>query len=98
MAFLARERQGVARLAAVLAIGILTNCSSGSNSGAITGGGDDDATAGATDEPQQAGRERGPCYGNRTCNKGLTCASGLCVRIPDNGGGSSTGGDLNTAG
>lgn len=28
------------------------------------------------------GSERGPCYGNGTCNAGLTCASGLCVRVP----------------
>ena len=29
------------------------------------------------------GTERGPCYGNGTCNSGLTCASGVCVRLPD---------------
>jgi len=29
-----------------------------------------------------AGTERGPCYGNGTCNADLVCASGLCVRLP----------------
>jgi hypothetical protein len=28
------------------------------------------------------GTERGPCYGNNTCNNGLTCASAICVRLP----------------
>ena len=31
------------------------------------------------------GSERGPCYPNGTCNKGLTCASKLCVRLGDGG-------------
>ncbi len=31
------------------------------------------------------GTEGGPCYGNNTCNAGLTCASNLCVRLPDAG-------------
>lgn len=29
-----------------------------------------------------AGAERGPCYGNSTCNEGLICLSDLCVRPP----------------
>lgn len=29
------------------------------------------------------GDERGPCYGNHTCNDGLACLSDVCVRIPD---------------
>lgn len=29
------------------------------------------------------GEERGPCYGNDTCNKGLTCLSQVCVNQPD---------------
>jgi len=28
------------------------------------------------------GTERGACYGNGTCNNGLTCLSNLCVRPP----------------
>jgi hypothetical protein len=28
------------------------------------------------------GSERGPCYGNGTCNDGLVCLSELCVRPP----------------
>ena len=31
------------------------------------------------------GSEGGPCYKNGTCNAGLTCASKLCVRLPDGG-------------
>lgn len=30
-----------------------------------------------------AGDERGPCYGNHTCNDGLACLSDVCVRVPD---------------
>jgi hypothetical protein len=29
-----------------------------------------------------AGKERGPCYGNGTCDKGLVCLSDLCVAPP----------------
>jgi hypothetical protein len=28
-----------------------------------------------------AGEMRGACYGNKTCNEGLVCASDLCVRL-----------------
>ena len=28
------------------------------------------------------GTERGPCYGNKSCNEGLLCLSDLCVRPP----------------
>ncbi len=28
----------------------------------------------------KTGEERGPCYGNQTCNQGLICLSGLCVK------------------
>jgi hypothetical protein len=33
-----------------------------------------------------AGTEGGPCYGNQSCNAGLTCASNLCVRLSGSGG------------
>ena len=33
-----------------------------------------------TDE--EAGIEGSPCYPNKTCNDGLTCLSGYCVRVP----------------
>lgn len=29
------------------------------------------------------GAEKGPCYGNNTCNEGLSCYSDLCVKAPD---------------
>jgi len=38
-----------------------------------------------------AGTEGGPCYGNKTCNKGLVCLSDLCVRPADAGGGKKDG-------
>jgi hypothetical protein len=41
-----------------------------------------------------AGELRGACYGNGTCNAGLTCLSDVCVVAPggDGGSGSSGGG------
>jgi hypothetical protein len=41
----------------------------------------DDSTSGGN------GGERQPCYRNGTCNAGLTCLSGYCVVVPDDGGG-----------
>jgi hypothetical protein len=41
-----------------------------------------DETAGPAPSPHADGTERGDCYGNGTCNEGLTCMSGLCVRPP----------------
>jgi len=39
------------------------------------------AAAPASTDVSTMGFERAPCYPNRTCNDGLTCASGLCVRL-----------------
>ena len=36
---------------------------------------------GRPDQGEQ-GKEKGPCYPNNTCNKGLKCYSGICVKIP----------------
>lgn len=33
----------------------------------------------------EPGTERGPCYGNGTCNSGLVCASDICVFLGDAG-------------
>ncbi len=44
-----------------------------------------------------AGGETCLCYGNDTCNAGLTCASHLCVRL-GSGGAVSTGGTASTGG
>jgi cysteine-rich repeat protein len=38
-----------------------------------------------------AGAEGGPCFGNSTCNAGLTCASNLCVQLPGVGGAGGSG-------
>jgi hypothetical protein len=37
---------------------------------------------GCSKKGPEAGSERGPCYGNKTCNEGLICLSDLCVRPP----------------
>src|SRR5688572_29299388 len=35
-----------------------------------------------SDTTPSAGKERGPCYGNGTCDDGLVCLSKLCVAPP----------------
>jgi choice-of-anchor A domain-containing protein len=46
------------------------------------------------------GNEHCPCYGNNTCNLGLTCTSQLCVNLPGTGGantgGAASGGGMGT--
>jgi len=39
----------------------------------------------ACNSPKEAanGKERGPCYGNNSCDDGLSCYSDLCVNAPD---------------
>jgi hypothetical protein len=44
------------------------------------------------------GEERGPCYGNGTCNAGLACLSGLCVSTADGGAADGGGADGGTIG
>ena len=46
----------------------------------------------------EAGRETCACYGNGTCNGGLSCVSGRCQRAAGTGGGSGTGGGAGTGG
>jgi len=41
-----------------------------------------DEASGPPGKAHADGAERGDCYGNGTCNAGLTCMSGLCVRPP----------------
>lgn len=50
--------------------------------------------AGCSSSGPAAGSERGPCYGNGTCNAGLVCLSNLCVRE----GGGATGGSQGATG
>jgi hypothetical protein len=45
---------------------------------------------GCSDPPPEIGTERGPCYGNQTCNEGLECLSDICVE-PGNADGNSEG-------
>jgi hypothetical protein len=44
------------------------------------------------------GSERCPCYGNNTCNAGLTCASELCVAIGIGGAGAGGAAGVGAAG
>ena len=41
-----------------------------------------------------AGSEGGACYGNGTCDDGLSCLSGLCVNVGGGGGGTTTPPDV----
>jgi hypothetical protein len=55
------------------------------------GKGDSLAGSGGSGDTGAPGTERGPCYGNGTCNRGLTCASNLCVALGGTGGASAGG-------
>lgn len=67
------------RLGFVVGLVLVTSLSlCGSGCGTEEIGGEADAMPGA-------GSERGACYGNDTCNEGLQCLSGLCVRLPETG-------------
>ena len=46
----------------------------------------------SVDVPCVAGTERCGCYGNGTCNLGLTCASRLCVHVSGEDGATGSGG------
>src|SRR5580765_2696650 len=70
-------------LAFFIGIGFLTACSSGGGKTADGG--------------CPPGSETCACYGNATCNAGLTCASNLCVNLGGMGGGGS-GGSISTGG
>lgn len=52
----------------------------------------DAACGGSNGQSCAQGTERCPCYGNSTCNPGLTCASNTCVNLGGAGGGSGSGG------
>lgn len=53
-----------------------------------------------TDGPSTCptGSETCSCYGNGTCDAGLTCLSNICVMSPDTSGGTGTGGTTNAGG
>jgi len=55
------------------------------------GGGGRGGTTGAGGSGIPAGSERGPCYGNGTCNAGLACLSDTCVVAPSSDGGCGCG-------
>jgi hypothetical protein len=60
-------RVATVSLGMVLASTLLLHCSGQTTQDAFGDGG------------PNAGQERGPCYGNNTCNAGLTCLSNVCV-------------------
>lgn len=49
------------------------------------------AAAGCGSSSKSAGSEGGPCYGNGSCNSGLTCLSQLCVKATGTGGAAGNG-------
>ena len=63
-----------------LVIGV-AHCSAGGSKSDPTG-----------DASTPEGTEGGACYGNKTCNAGLVCASDLCVSLPGGGGSGGAGG------
>ena len=76
--------------------GSVSDASNTSGGATPAGGGNtaaSPATGGTTSTATTCpdGTERCACYGNDTCNAGLTCASHLCVRL-GTGGTGSTGG------
>ncbi|MBI5526201.1 MAG: hypothetical protein HY897_07685 [Deltaproteobacteria bacterium] len=79
---------------AFLAVAAFCGCNDGTASGvADVEAGDDGATypdAGAEPDAggKEPGTEGGPCYGNGTCNDGLSCVADLCVK-----GGADDAGD-----
>jgi hypothetical protein len=56
------------------------------------------ATCGGSSQTCAQGTERCPCYGNGSCNSGLTCASNTCVSLGGAGGASGGGGQAGTIG
>jgi hypothetical protein len=56
------------------------------------------ACGGSNGQSCAQGTERCPCYGNGTCNSGLTCASNTCVNLGGAGGASGSGGQGGTTG
>ena len=51
------------------------------------------ASVGCTVAPYPDGSEGGACYGNGSCDDGLTCASEVCVQLPDGGEGEEEEGE-----
>ena len=87
---------------ALLSLALLTlgsACGGSSQSATVSSSGGASAgavgTGGATCQP---GQEGCACYGNDTCNAGLTCASHLCVRFGTGGSGAIGGSSGNASG
>jgi hypothetical protein len=62
-----------------------TTGAGGATGGSSATGGAGGGAGGASGKPD--GTEGGSCYGNGTCNTGLTCLSHLCVMAPKSSGG-----------
>jgi len=59
----------------IIAVGFATLVGSGSDST------DAKSASGGSTASCEVGTERCGCYRNNTCDGGLTCASGLCVKL-----------------
>jgi len=56
------------------------------------------ACGGSSPASCSQGTERCPCFGNSTCNSGLTCASNTCVSLGGAGGATGMGGTTGSGG
>ena len=88
-------RTGGALVLALLMVSTAGCGSKGSSGG--TGGSVGTGGVGGT-SGCSAGSEGCSCYGNDTCNSGLSCLSRLCVNLPGSGGATGTGGAVSTGG
>ena len=88
-------RTGGALVLALLMVSTAGCGSKGSSGG--TGGSVGTGGVGGT-SGCSAGSEGCSCYGNDTCNSGLSCLSHLCVNLPGSGGATGTGGAISTGG
>jgi hypothetical protein len=84
--------------ALVLALLMVSTAGCGSKSSSGGTGGSVGTGGGGGTSVCSAGSEGCSCYGNDTCNSGLSCLSHLCVNLPGNGGATGTGGAVSTGG
>ncbi len=84
-------------------LALLVGCgdSAARGGGGVSGGGASGAGGAGGGSMPREGTEGGRCYGNGTCNEGLTCASSLCVNLGGSagaGGGGAAARDGGTSG
>ena len=74
-------------LSCVLFVVIACGDGDDGRTGIPNAGGVSTLVGGAASTHPDVGAERGPCYGNGTCNTGLICASNVCVQLGRGSGG-----------